>query len=126
MLMLDLHLYLQVGVLLHTAMLWLLSFVVELSCPNLQFMRACIHACIQPAISIKQASKQAKYPDITLPWSSINQPDSAEIHSSLVQMRVERLGSLRVVMTGVDDILRVSVAGVVLLGSLDVLLGFAG
>ena len=120
--MLDVHLYVQVGVLLHTAMLWLLSFVVELSSP----VFPCMHASSQPAISIKQANNQAKYPDITLPWSSINQPDSAEFHSSLVQMRVERLRSLRVVMTWVDDILRVSVARVVLLGSLDVLLGFAG
>ncbi len=76
------------------------------------------------SVHLDQASNQPSNPDLRTrkcaDMAGIRRPAVC-----LVQVRVESLGGLSVVVTRVHDVLLVAIAGVVLLGAFDVLLGLA-
>lgn len=117
------HLYLQAGAQSHAGKCSCL-FPIKPSSAQGVFRRQSIHS--------SDASKQAsKHRDVARPanvltlWRVINQ-QRLVFSRSLVQVRVESLGGLGVVVTGVDNVLWVAVATVVLFGTLNVLLRLAG
>ena len=103
MLMLVSHFYLQAG-----------YCIPQCECFSIKLLPSLFD------IQLEQASKQVSWLRTRkcADMASINQT----AFPGLVQVRVESVGGLGVVVTGVNDILWVPVSMVVLLGTLDVLL----